>query len=237
MSDDDVMMDESGDEGFGAIDETIRDMSDRDLAFELSLPHELSSLARKEKMDMLVFKRNHNELDWEEELTRVQELHSRKVDLERLQQKMKGAADSEKSSGNKRGRGKKVIDDDEYEKDDVSDMDLDALEAESDDDDLFDSDEDREIDNKKKTRAKPASKKVAKKTTSVKKKAKKSSLDSDSDDDLADPAGNYEYVQLTSLFCFLSLSYVYTYMPTNISFHFISFIYIVTLMTMMMTWT
>lgn len=62
----------------------ISDLPDEDLDEELSLPTVLANLSSTVKRELLLFKRAHNERDWEEEILRRQDLLTKKIDLERL---------------------------------------------------------------------------------------------------------------------------------------------------------
>jgi hypothetical protein len=162
--DNDVLME---DETEQEIHPDIRKLSDRDLKMELSLPEVLVSLSRNDKLQLLMFKRTHTEIDWEEELLRRQELIARKIDLERLK-RMTGKDKTTKAKGRK---AKTVQESD----DDLSDLgDIGSIGSGDSDDDLFDSDEEREI------LAKKAKKTVSKKgQKTVNKKGK----DGDESDD------------------------------------------------------
>jgi len=166
--DGDVFMD---DEEHQEMDIThqFKGLSDRDLHAELSLPDVLNSLSRSDKLQLLVFKRSHNEIDWEEELLARQEAIAYKIDEERLKRML--GRDTETKVKSK--KAKQVLDSD----DDLSDLgDIHSMGSHDSDDDLFDSDEEREIIAKKTKKVAPT-KKASQKVT------KKSKRDEDGDSD------------------------------------------------------
>ena len=165
--DGDVFMDD--DETNQEMDLALKGISDRDLHAELSLPDVLNSLSRQDKLQLLVFKRSHNEIDWEEELLTRQEAIAHKIDEERLK-RMLGR---DKETKGKSRKSKQVLDSD----DDLSDLgDIQSMGSHESDDDLFDSDEEREIVAKK-------TKKMAPKNKASQKVTKKSKRDEDDDSD------------------------------------------------------
>ncbi len=176
--DGDVFMEE--DQQQEQINPALLKLSDRDLHHELSLPDVLNSLSRQEKLQLLVFKQSHNEIDWEEELLRRQELIARKIDLERLK-RLTGA---DKETKPKSKKVKKVLDSD----DDLSDLgEIGSIESHESDDNLFDSDEEREILAKKTNKSAPKKKALQK----VSKKSRDDEYgpgDLDSDEDSKDSA-------------------------------------------------
>ena len=129
-----------------SIDPVINALSDREISDELRLPDVLTSLSRREKLDLIVFKRSHNEIDWEEELLQRQEFIARKADMERL--KRMTATDKKTKGKNKKST---TIEDSD---DDLSDFaGMGTMDSDDSDDDLFDSDEEREILAKKAKKA------------------------------------------------------------------------------------
>jgi len=57
---------------------------------ELLLPEVLANISYNEKRELLRFKRDHSEKQWEEEISRRSDLLSRKIDMERLKRMSKG---------------------------------------------------------------------------------------------------------------------------------------------------
>lgn len=162
-----------------SIDPVINALSDREISDELRLPDVLTSLSRREKLDLIVFKRSHNEIDWEEELLQRQEFIARKADMERL--KRMTATDKKTKGKNKKST---TIEDSD---DDLSDFaGMGTMDSDDSDDDLFDSDEEREI------LAKKAKKALS--TNKTKSATKKSQLEDYDDDDFLDEAENIDDV-------------------------------------------
>ena len=110
MADLDDIFDADDDDVNPSIDPVINALSDREISDELRLPDVLTSLSRREKLDLIVFKRSHNEIDWEEELLQRQEFIARKADMERL--KRMTATDKKTKGKNKKSTTIEDSDDD-----------------------------------------------------------------------------------------------------------------------------
>ena len=179
MAEDDIFDDEASEASAGVeIDHSLQKLSDREISNELSLPDVLNSLTRHEKLELLVFKRSHNEIDWEEELLQRQEHIAREIDRERL----KRMTASDKVAKSRSKKSKMTIEDSD---DDLSDFGGIADAMDGSDSDLFDSDEEREILAKKAEKVSASSEKSKSKAATEKKSARE-----DSDDDLYDEIGD-----------------------------------------------
>jgi hypothetical protein len=189
---------------------------DMDLEEELALPEVLKKLSNKEKKELLEYKHNHSERDWEVEMLRRSDLMMKKIDLERLKQMTQGTITNKSSKRN----SKTVVDekedemDDDDDEEDIIDNEIEdeddeeeSIRNDDSDDDLFDSDEEEMMSSKfKKTykntniddnsdeeevtakKSKRINQGTTKKATQ-KKKVNKSRLDSMDDDD---SYGEYE---------------------------------------------
>jgi hypothetical protein len=79
-----------------------------DIEEELGLPGDLINLGIQAKRELLVFKRSHNERDWEEEILRRIDSLGKSKDYDRLKRMaVSAAADTDANAPNTDGRGTK----------------------------------------------------------------------------------------------------------------------------------
>lgn len=133
----------------------IEYINDADLEEELQLPKDLQGLSNAEKRELLVFKQNHNEIEWEEELLARTDRLRKFRDLEELNKlRAKGTKAAEPvvepKSKSSRGKSKpaakrkaaRVIEESEEGEEEESDFDGEGEEdVASDDEDWFDNEE------------------------------------------------------------------------------------------------
>ena len=118
MSDEEVF----GDDAEGTSE--FAQLSDREIALELALPDSLKDLSRKDREELLVFKRTRNEIDYEEELLALQEKKQLGTDIQKLTRMNLGKtqiAEAKnkvgKGKGKGNGKGKDMFEDSDDESD------------------------------------------------------------------------------------------------------------------------